>query len=72
MAAVVAMQCSSPVSMLIGSWEVRKDFRVTIGDLQGVISTTKHKIFGKMTPSYILQDFQYLLESKEIFQKFHS
>ena len=42
------------------------------GNHQGVISTPKHKIFGKMTPSCILQDFLYLFESKEIFQKFHS
>ena len=42
------------------------------GNQQGVISTLKHKIFGKMTPSCILQDFLYLSESKEIFQKFHS
>ena len=27
---------------------------------QGVISIPKHKIFGKMTPSCILQDFLYL------------
>ena len=37
------------------------------GNHQGVISTPKHKIFGKMTPSCILQDFLYLFESKEIF-----
>ena len=42
------------------------------GNHQGVISNPKHKIFGKMTPSCILQDFLYLFESKEIFQKFHS
>ena len=41
------------------------------GNHQGVISTPKHKISGKMTPSCILQDFLYLFESKEIFQKFH-
>ena len=39
---------------------------------QGVISTPKHKIFGKMTPSCILQEFLYLFEYEEIFQKFHS
>ena len=43
-----------------------------IANHQGVISTLKHKIFGKMTPSCILQDFLYLFESKEILQKFHS
>ena len=42
------------------------------GNHQGVISTPKHKIFGNMTPSCILQDFLYLFESKEVFQKFHS
>ena len=42
------------------------------GNHQGVILTPKQKIFGKMTPSCILQDFLYLFESKEIFQKFHS
>ena len=33
---------------------------------QGVISTPKHKIFGKMTPSCILRDFLYLFESTNI------
>ena len=42
------------------------------GNHQGVILTPKHKILGKMTPSCILQDFLYLFESKEIFQKFTS
>ena len=37
------------------------------GNHQGVISTTKYTILGKMTPSCILQDFLYLFESKEIF-----
>ena len=30
------------------------------------------RFVGEMTPSCILQDFLYLFESKEIFQKFHS
>ena len=34
--------------------------------------TPEHQIFGKMTPSCILQDFLYLFKSKEIFQKFHT
>ena len=51
---------------LIGGGYSSISYRVLARN-QGVILTSKHHIFGKMSPSCISA----FVESKEIFQKFH-